>query len=142
MLAKPFDWVSVQMPLNVLDSHFRSFQHQVLPKLIERQIGPIGMKSLGGRGNIVTQAGIPVEDALRYVFSLPIATLVCGIDSEKVLDQNLRIAREFQPMNRDEMTAVEAKYKAVAGDGRFELFKSTQIFDGVAHRKQHGFATT
>ena len=142
MLAKPYEWVSVQMPLNVLDGHYRSFQHHVLPVLNKRGIAPIGMKSLGGRGNIVTQAGVPVEDALRYVLSLPIATLVSGIDSEKVLDQNLKIAREFQPMSRDEMTAVEAKYKALAGDGRYELFKSTQMFDGVAHRAQHGFATT
>ena len=82
-----------------------------------------------------------MKTRLRYVFSLPIATLVCGIDSEKVLDQNLKIAREFQPMTKDEMAAVEAKYKAVAGDGRFEVFKSTQIFDGVAHKKQHGFVS-
>jgi predicted aldo/keto reductase-like oxidoreductase len=141
MLAKPYEWVTVQMPLNVLDSHFRSFQHHVLPVLNRLGIAPIGMKSLGGRGNIVTQAGIPVEDALRYVLSLPIATLVCGIDSEKVLDQNLKIAREFQPMTREEMAALEAKYKVVAGDGRYELSKSTQIFDGVAHRRQHGFAS-
>jgi predicted aldo/keto reductase-like oxidoreductase len=141
MLAQPYEWETVQMPLNVLDSHFRSFQHQVLPVLNKRGIGPIGMKSLGGRGNIVTQAGIPVEDALRYVLSLPIATLVSGIDSEQILEQNLKIAREFQPMTRREMEAVEAKYKAVAGDGRFEWFKSTQIFDGVAHRRQHGFVS-
>jgi predicted aldo/keto reductase-like oxidoreductase len=141
MLAKPFDWVSVQMPLNVLDSQFRSFQHQVLPELNRRGIAPIGMKSLGGRGNIVTAAGIPFEDALRYVLSLPIATLVCGIDSEKVLDQNLKIAREFQPMPRDDMAAVEARFKTIAGDGRYELFKTTQNFDGVAHRKQHGFVS-
>ena len=89
------------------------------------------MKSLGGRGGIVTAAGIPVEDALRYVLSLPIATLVCGIDSEKVLDQNLKIAREFQPMTSDEMAAVEARYKTIAGDGRYELFKTAQNFDGV-----------
>ena len=57
-----------------------------------------------------------------------------------MLDQNLKIAREFQPMTKDEMAAVEARHKAVAGDGRFELFKSTQNFDGVCHRKQHGFA--
>ena len=99
------------------------------------------MKSLGGQGNIVTAAGIPVEDALRYVLSLPIATLVCGIDSEKVLDQNLKIAREFQPMTRDELAAVEARFKTIAADGRYELFKTTQNFDGVTHRKQHGFVS-
>ena len=139
--AKPYEWVSVQMPLNVMDSQFRSFQHQVLPVLNRRGIAPIGMKSLGGTGKIVTEAGIPVEDALRYVLSLPIATLVSGIDSEKVLDQNLKIVREFQPMTQDELAAVEARFKTIAGDGRYELFKTTQNFDGVAHRKQHGFVS-
>jgi predicted aldo/keto reductase-like oxidoreductase len=138
MLAKPYEWVSVQMPLNVLDSQYRSFQHMVLPVLNKAGIAPLGMKSLGGMGNIVREAGVPVADALRYVFSLPIASLVSGIDSEKVLDQNLKIVREFQPMTRDEMAALEARFSAVAGDGRYELFKSTQNFDGVAHRKQHG----
>jgi predicted aldo/keto reductase-like oxidoreductase len=139
MLAKPFDWATVQMPLNVMDSQYRSFQHQVLPVLNRRGIAPLGMKSLGGRGNIVKEAGVPVEDALRYVLSLPIASLISGIDSEQVLDQNLKIARDFAPMNREAMLAVEAKVRHLAGDGRFELFKSTQHFDGVAHRKQHGF---
>jgi predicted aldo/keto reductase-like oxidoreductase len=141
MLARPYEWATVQMPLNVMDAHYRSFQHQVLPVLNQRGIAPLGMKSLGGRGNIVTQAGVPVEDALRYVFSLPIASLVCGIDSEKILDQNLKIVRDFTPMTRDEMAAVEARVRPLAGDGRFELFKSTQVFDGVAHRKQHGFVS-
>jgi predicted aldo/keto reductase-like oxidoreductase len=141
MLSKSYDWATVQMPLNVLDAHYRSFQHLVLPELNKRGIAPLGMKSLGGRGNIVLQAGVPVADALRYVLSLPIAVLIAGIDSEQVLDQNLKIAREFQPMTADEMASVEAKYKTIAGDGRYELFKSTQVFDGVAHRKQHGFVS-
>ncbi|MFO0889981.1 MAG: aldo/keto reductase [Isosphaeraceae bacterium] len=140
MLARPFEWATVQMPLNIMDTHYRSFQKQVLPVLNQRGIAPLGMKSLGGFGNIVKNTGIPVEDALRYVFSLPIASLVSGIDSEKVLDQNLKIAREFTPMTGDEVAALEAKALPHAGDGRLELFKSTQVFDGVAHRKQHGFA--
>jgi predicted aldo/keto reductase-like oxidoreductase len=139
MLNKPYDWASVQMPLNVLDSQFRSFQHRVLPELNRRGIAAIGMKSLGGHGHIVTQAGIPVDDALRYVFSLPIATLVSGIDSELILDQNLKIAREFQSMNKEEMAVVEKRFSKIAGDGRFEAFKTTQHFDGHVHQKQHGF---
>ncbi|MGO9599910.1 MAG: aldo/keto reductase [Isosphaeraceae bacterium] len=139
MLSKPYDWASAQMPLNVLDSQFRSFQHLVLPELNRRGIAAIGMKSLGGQGHIVTQAGIPVDDALRYVFSLPIATLVSGIDSDQILDQNLKIAREFQPMGKEEMATVEKRFSAVAGDGRFEVFKTTQLFDGPTHQKQHGF---
>jgi hypothetical protein len=127
------------MPLNVMDANYRSFQKQVLPELTRRGIAVLGMKSLGGNGSIVTKAGVPVEDAIRYVLSLPIATLVSGIDSEKVLDQNLKIVREFQPMDEAERKAVEQRTIAIAGDGRHELFKSSKAFDGPFHRKQHGF---
>jgi predicted aldo/keto reductase-like oxidoreductase len=141
MLSKPYDWATVQMPLNVMDVHYRSFQRQVLPVLAQRGIGPLAMKSLAGNGSIVTKAGIPVEDALRYVLSLPISTLVSGMDSEKVLDQNLKIVRGFTPMTREERLAVEQRTFALAGDGWFELFKSSKAFDGPVHRKQHGFET-
>ncbi|GAC1465367.1 MAG: aldo/keto reductase [Isosphaeraceae bacterium] len=139
MLGKPYDWASVQMPLNVMDVHYRSFQKQVLPILLQRKIGTLAMKSLGGTGNIVTKAGVSVEDALRYVLSLPISSLVSGIDSEKVLDQNLKIVREFKPLSTEERTKIEQATFKVAGDGRFELFKSSKVFDGPVHRKQHGF---
>ena len=99
------------------------------------------MKSLGGNGSIVSKAGIPVADALRYVLSLPISTLVSGIDSESVLDQNLKIVRNVSPLSADERAAIEGKTLALAGDGRFELFKSSKAFDGPVHRKQHGFDT-
>jgi predicted aldo/keto reductase-like oxidoreductase len=141
MLGQPYPWATVQIPLNVMDSQFRSFQHQVLPVLNQRGIAPIAMKSLGGTGKIVSESIVSVEEALRYVFSLPIATLVSGIDSEKVLEQNLKIVRDYKPMTSDEMAAVENKVRAYAGDGRFELFKSSKVFDGAYHRKQHGFAT-
>ena len=141
MLGKPYDWATVQMPLNVMDAHFRSFQHQVLPELVKRGIGPIAMKTLGGEGKVVSQAGIPVEDALSYVLSLPISTLVSGIDSEKILEQNLRIVRAFKPLSHDAMKAIEARSLTLAGDGRFELFKTSKQFDGPVHRKQHGFST-
>lgn len=139
MLEKPFEWASVQMPLNVMDAHYRSFQREILPILLQRGIAPLAMKSLGGNGSIVSKAGVPVEDALRYVLSLPITTLVSGIDSEKVLDQNLKIVRDFKPMTADERRAVEQKTLALAGDGRFELFKSSKVYDGPVHQKQHGF---
>src|SRR5205823_8984023 len=122
---------------NVMDVHYRSFQKQVLPVLLRRNIGVLAMKSLGGNGSIVTKAGVPVEDALRYVLSLPVSTLVSGIDSEKVLDQNLKIVREFRPLSDDERRAIEGRTLALAGDGRYELFKSSKAFDGPVHRKQH-----
>jgi predicted aldo/keto reductase-like oxidoreductase len=139
MLNKPYEWSAVQMPLNVMDAHYRSFQKAVLPELTKRGIAVLGMKSLGGNGSIVTKAGISVEEALRYVMSLPITTLVSGIDSEKVLDQNLKIVRDFKPLSSDEMRAIEQRTLTLAGDGRFELFKSSKDFDGPVHRKQHGF---
>jgi predicted aldo/keto reductase-like oxidoreductase len=141
MLSKPYDWATAQMPLNVMDAHFRSFQHQVLPELNRRGIAPLGMKSLGGRGQIVGQAGIPVEEALTYVLSLPIAALVSGIDSMKVLEQNLKIVRSFQPLGEDRRREIESRAQKLAGDGRYELFKTSKYFDGPVHRKQHGFAT-
>lgn len=139
MLGKPYDWASVQMPLNVMDGRFRSFQHNILPVLNKRGIAAIGMKSLGGMGEIVKEGHVPVEDAIRYVLSLPITTLVSGIDSEEILEQNLKIVREFKPMSHDEMASLEAKFSGVAGDGRFEKFKTTQTYDGPVHQKQHGF---
>ena len=141
MLSKPYEWAAVQMPLNVMDVHYRSFQMEVLPVLLKRGIGVLGMKSLGGNGSIVSKAGVPVETALRYVLSLPISTLVSGIDSEKVLDQNLKIVREFKPLTPDERAKIEQSTLKVAGDGRFELFKSSKMFDGPVHRRQHGFDT-
>src|SRR5262245_14933834 len=130
------------MPLNVMDAHYRRFQHKGLPELVRRGIAPLGMKSLGGNGSIVSQAGIKVEDAIRYVLSLPIASLVSGIDSEKVLDQNLKIVRDFKPLSEDERAALERRTAPMAGDGRFELFKSSKSFDSPVHRKQHGFDTS
>lgn len=141
MLAHEAPWAAVQMPLNVMDVHYRSFQKQVLPELLRRKIAPLAMKSLGGNGSIVTKAGISVQDAIRYVLSLPITTLISGIDSEAVLDQNLKIVREFKPMTEEERRSVEAKTYALAGDGRFELFKSSKAFDSPVHRRQHGFDT-
>jgi predicted aldo/keto reductase-like oxidoreductase len=141
MLSKPYEWATVQMPLNVMDAHYRSFQHHVLPELVKRGTAPLGMKSLGGAGKIVSEAGVSVEDALRYVLSLPIAALVSGIDSEQVLDQNLKIVRTFTPLSEDEKDRIESSVARVAGDGRFELFKSSKFYDGPVHRKQHGFDT-
>ncbi len=141
MLDKPYPWATTQMPLSVLDGQFRSFEQKVLPVLNSRGIGPIGMKSLAGNGKIVSDGVVTIEEALRYVFSLPIATLVSGIDSEKVLEQNLKIVREFKPMTADERAAVLDKVRSVAGDGRYELFKTSKMYDSTYHRKQHGFST-
>ena len=142
MLDKPYPWATVQMPLNVMDSQFRSFQHTVLARLEPARDRPDRHEEPGRhRQDRERMAIVSIEEALRYVFSLPIATLVSGIDSEKVLEQNLKIVREFKPMTAEEMAAVENKVRPYAGDGRFELFKSSKVFDGPYHRKQHGFST-
>ena len=127
------------MPLNVPDAHYRSFQKELLPVLQERGIGVIGMKSLGGRGQIVRELGLSAEECRGYALSLPISTLVCGIQSDADLRQDLAIARDFEPFSATRMEALEAQVYDEATDGRHEWFKSTQTFDSQIHRSQHGF---
>lgn len=135
-------WDTVQMPINVCDYHYRSFARQVVPEANQRGIGPIGMKSLGGgadhKGRLVVAGVCTVEEAIRYSLSQPIASLVVGIDSMQVLQQDLAIARNFKPLGAAELQQLLKKVEPYAGDGRHERFKSTQFFDGPYHQKQHG----
>jgi predicted aldo/keto reductase-like oxidoreductase len=141
-MLKRHQWDTVQMPINVCDYFYRSFQRQVVPEANKRGVGVIGMKSLGGggdhKGRLVAAHVCTAVEARRYALSQPIASLVCGIDSMEVLQQDLGVARHFKPYNEEELTELRQKVKAVAGDGRHERFKSTQLFDGPYHRKQHG----
>ena len=139
MLQQDFEWDTCQMPINVMDAHYRSFQNEVLPELTRRGIGCIGMKSLGGDGQMIT-AGLTPQQARRYALSLPISTLVCGIESAENLQQDLEIARNFAPMSADEMRALQEQVRDQATDGRHEWFKSTQYYDAATHRDQHGFS--
>ena len=139
MLDTGFDWDTVQMPVNVMDAHYRSFQHGVLPILNERGIGCIGMKSLGGDAQLIKDAGLTPQECRRYAMSLPISTLVAGIESEADLQQDLEIARNFTPMTMNEFQALQDRVRDVAQDGRHEWFKSTQYYDSPWHREQHGF---
>src|SRR5205814_1048853 len=104
---------------------FRSFQKRVLPELARRRIAAIGMKSLGGDGRVIKKKAARIEDALRYAMSLSICTTVSGVDSMKVLRQNVRIARDFTPMTGDERARYERSLAEHAGDGRFELYKTS-----------------
>jgi len=140
MLAHDYAFDTCQMPLNCFDATFRSFQARVLPELAKRGIAAIGMKSLGGNGGPVKEGAVQVADALRYALSLPVATVVSGIDSLEVLRQNVAIARGFTPMPAGEMTALQDKVAPLAADGRFELYKTSKHFDGPPGRAQHGFA--
>jgi predicted aldo/keto reductase-like oxidoreductase len=133
-------WDTVQMPINVCDYFYRSFARHVVPEALKRGTAPIGMKSLGGGqpGRLVAAKVCSAEEAIRYALSQDIASLVTSIDSMKVLEQNLGIARGFKKMSEEGQKALRDKVKEVAGDGRHERFKSTQFFDGPHHQKQHG----
>ena len=138
MLAKPYDWDTVQMPINMMDAHFRSFSNEVVPMCLERNAGVIGMKSLGG-GVLPNQAGISGDTCIRYALSQPVSSLVVGLMSMEDLRRNVATARGFTPMTEAEQTSLLAEVREVAGDGRYELYKTTQRMDGPYHVKQHGF---
>jgi aryl-alcohol dehydrogenase-like predicted oxidoreductase len=139
MLAKPHDWDAAQMPINVLDAHYRSFQKQVVPVCLKKNVGVIGMKGFGGGNGIASGAGLSAAEAYRYALSQPVASQVVGMVSLDQLRENVALARDFKPLAESERTALVERVREVAGDGRFELFKSSQTFDGPHHRKQHGF---
>jgi predicted aldo/keto reductase-like oxidoreductase len=140
MLDKPFEWDACQMPINVMDASYRSFQQEVVPVCLQKNVGVIGMKGLGGSGaSIVTKGGIGAVDAYRYALSQPVAAEVVGIATPEELAQNVKLARGFVPMSEPERAALVARARELASDGRLEPFKSTQNFDGPHHQKQHGF---
>ncbi len=139
MLSYNYPFDTCQMPLNCFDGTFRSFEQQVLPELNRRGIAPLGMKSFGGEGIPIQKRVVTPTEALRYAMSLPVAATVSGIDSLKVLKQNLRIARDFTPMTAEEMQELRTRCAAHAADGRFEMYKTSIKFDGPPGRKQHKF---
>ena len=124
MLEYDFPFDTCQLPLNVFDWTFNSFERRVLPELIRRKIAPIAMKSLCGNAKPIQQKVLTVEEALRYVLSLPVATVVNGIDSIEYLRENVDIARRFNPMSAQEMDALRQRVAGHAEDGRFEYFKT------------------
>ena len=139
MLATGFPFDAVQMPLNPFDASFRSFEQNVMPQVRERGMAVIGMKPLSGAGEPITLGVVSAEEALRYAMSLPVTTTVTGVDKLDVLRQNLRIAQNFEPMNSAEADALRARCRSVAGDGRFELYKTSLKYDNPQARMAHGF---
>jgi len=139
MLAYDYPFDGCQMPLNCFDATFRSFEQQVLPELLRRGIAPIGMKSMGGEGDMVKKKAVTPQEALRYAMSLPVATTISGIDSLRVLRQNIAIARGFTVMPERAMTSLRGRCADLAADGRFELYKTTAKHEGPIARKLHGF---
>jgi uncharacterized protein len=139
VLAHDFPFDAVQMPLNCLDATFRSFEREVLPEATRRGIAVLGMKSLGGSGEIVTHGAATPVEALRYAMSLPVATTISGVESPAMLEQSLAIASGFTPMSAEEMDALRERCRPIAADGRAELFKTTMKYDAKVGRAQHGF---
>jgi aryl-alcohol dehydrogenase-like predicted oxidoreductase len=142
MLAHDFPFDTVQMPLNALDATFRSFEKQVLPEAKKRGIAVLGMKSLGGSGEIAVNGGVSAEEGLSYAMSLPVATTISGMDSMAILEQNLRVARGFQPLGAEQMASIRERVRTLAADGRCELFKTTTKYDGKVGREQHHYPPT
>jgi aryl-alcohol dehydrogenase-like predicted oxidoreductase len=142
MLNKPHRWDTAQMPINICDYFFRSFQHNVLPVCLQKGTGVLGMKSLGGgvQGKIPSSGLVSAPECIRFALSQPIASLVVGLRNDKDLDQAIGAARGFQALSDAEQSELLARVQEAAGDGRHELFKTSKEFDGPHHRKQHGFA--
>jgi predicted aldo/keto reductase-like oxidoreductase len=136
-LGYPFD--TCQMPLNCFDASFRSFEQQVLPLLQQRGIAALGMKPHGGRADAIKKGVVTAAEMLRYAMSLPVATTICGIDSDAILKQVVGLASSFTPMTPPEVDALRAKCRALAGDGRFELYKVSLVYDNPEARRAHQF---
>ena len=139
MLAYEYPFDTCQMPLNILDGTFLSFEQRVLPELIKQGIAALGMKTFAGNGKMVREGIYTAEEGLRYAMSLPVATTITGILNVDDLNQNLKIASEFVPMTNDEMDSIRTRVAAAAADGRYEIYKVTAKHDGPVGREQHGF---
>lgn len=128
MLSKPYEWDTVQMPINVLDHHFRSFEQQVLPVLVERNIGIIGMKPLAF-GNALKTKAVSAIECLHYAMNQPVSTVCAGCDSMEILEQAVRAATTFKPLSAAEVASIRERTKPFALTGEYEPFKTTADFD-------------
>jgi predicted aldo/keto reductase-like oxidoreductase len=134
-----FHFDTVQMPLNVMDAHFRSFSNEVLPVLVREGIAPLGMKAFGDHNildYIVANNTMTPIEALHYCLNLPIAVQITGIDSPKILDQACEAARTFKPLSHAEVASLVERVRPAALEGKYELYKTTPRNDGTAHRPQ------
>jgi aryl-alcohol dehydrogenase-like predicted oxidoreductase len=126
---------TAQMPLNVMDAHYRSFEKAVLPELVRKGIGVLGMKSLANGILLKSNTVTPVE-CLHYALNLPTSVVIAGIDSMEILDQAFEAVDTFHPLSAEEVQALLAKTAEAAATGRFEPFKTTSIFDSTAKNPQ------
>jgi aryl-alcohol dehydrogenase-like predicted oxidoreductase len=126
-----FHFDTVQMPINVMDAHFRSFTKEVMPVALKQGIGILAMKTFGSSFILDSKTVEPVE-ALHYGLTQPVSVVITGIDSPKILDQALTAAKTFKPLSETQVSALLARTKDAASEGRFELFKTSSHFDGTA----------
>ncbi|HWX91112.1 MAG TPA: aldo/keto reductase [Terriglobales bacterium] len=133
--AHGFTFDAVQMPLNVMDAHYDSFEKKVLPVLVKHEIGVLGMKPLGDQLILNSKTATPVE-CLHYAMNLPTSVVITGCDSMPILQQALDAARSFQPMSKADIGALLAKTAPAAGKGEFERYKISNDFDGTVHNPQ------
>lgn len=126
-----FAFDTVQMPLNVLDAHFRSFEHGVLPRLVKEGVGVLGMKPIAA-GKIVESGAASARECLRYALSLPTSVVITGVETEPVLDQAIDGARTFEPMSDAEKKELLARTARYAKGGKYEEFKTSNEHDGTA----------
>jgi len=130
-----FHFDAAQMPLNVMDAHFRSFEKNVVPRLVKEETGVLGMKPLGF-GAIVGGGAATAIECLHYAMNLPTSTVITGCDSMTLLDQALQAGRTFQPLNAEAVAALLARTKAAAANGQYEAFKTSTTFDGTTHNPE------
>jgi predicted aldo/keto reductase-like oxidoreductase len=131
-----FKFDTVQMPLNVMDAHYKSFQQAVLPVLVRDKIGVLGMKSMGSGDILKSNVVTPIE-CLHYALNLPTSVVITGCDSMKVLDQAFEAAATFKPMSEQEVAALLAKTADAAKDGQFEMFKTSEKYDSTAKEPEN-----
>jgi uncharacterized protein len=124
MLGQDYDWATVQMPLSIFDYHYRSFQQDVLPKAVEKNLGVIAMKTLTGKAQPDTEGVLSVEEMWRYSMNLPVSTVVTGIDSQEKLEEALAVFKSYRPMEEQEKQELLAKIAPRATEGEFEYYKS------------------
>ncbi len=139
MLNTGFPFDAVQMPLNPFDATYRSFQTQVVPELQRRGIAVLGMKPMSGAGPAIKAGVLTAEESLRYAMSLPVTTTITGMEKMDVVEQNLKIAQNFQPMSESEMTALQQRVAQYAADGRYEPYKVSLKYDNPEARLAHHF---
>jgi predicted aldo/keto reductase-like oxidoreductase len=130
-----FQFDAVQMPLNVMDAHYQSFERLVLPELVAHDIGVLAMKPMGNVF-ILDSKAVSATECLHYSMSLPVSVVITGCDSMPILDQALAAARSYQPMTAAERTALLSRTAEAAANGKYELYKTTHHFDGTWHNPQ------